>query len=341
MRNSEISLVSAGEVTAIVGLMEGLLGYQTIEQVLQTGGFSARWKSDADAHLPNGEYVRLLEAVARQSNQPILGAILGDILSFAELGPVGRYVNSAPTTVRALQRAARALEYHESGSSMNLRFQGSHFELHYRPPTTRALGSWQQCDGAASLLINLIRSFEGPDWKPNVLRLAAAHGARSKHLNQFFCMDVEHIETGVEMTGYLDAETARPQDRHSGAEPFTFRDLRNLVESKPPSSFADTFSIALHNFLKDGITDLGEISDQLHLECRTLQRRLKAEGTSFGEMLEETRRKMAEDLLATTEATVADIAQTVGYTSKQHFIRAFKKWTGMTPGASRRMSRKM
>ncbi|AXI56437.1 HTH-type transcriptional regulator VirS (plasmid) [Pseudoseohaeicola sp. NH-UV-7] len=340
MRNAEISLVSGEEVSAIVGLMEDLLGTDSIEEVLQAGGFSSRWKSDADAYLPNAEYVRLLELVARQSNQPLLGAILGDALPFAELGSFGRYAMSAPTSAEALRRAARTLKYHENGSSLRLSIQGDRFDLRYQPPTPRALGSRQQCDGVAALLMNLIRSFEGPDWRPAVLRIAAANGARAEHLSQFFCVDVEGIETGVEMIGCLTDIVSGSLDGSSGSDPFTFSDLRNLAESKPPSSFSDAFSLALQNFVKDGITDLGEISDQLHLERRTLQRRLKAEGRSFGEMLEETRRQVAEDFLFNTEAKVAEIAKKVGYTSKQHFIRAFKKWTGMTPGSSRRMSRK-
>ena len=93
--------------------------------------------------------------------------------------------------------------------------------------------------------------------------------------------------------------------------------------------------------MKDGITDLGKISAQLHLDRRTLQRRLKADGNSFANMLEETRRQVAEDLLSNSETKVAEIAQKVGYTSKQHFIRAFRKWTGLTPGDFRHMSRKV
>lgn len=204
MRNPEISLVSAQEVRAVVETMKDILGSESIEHVLLSGGFSNLWQSDTDAYLPNGEYVRLLEAVARHCNQPLLGACLGDLLPFADLGPIGRYVSAAPTSVEALRRASRTLKYHESGSDCKLRIQGDLFRLNYQPPTPRALGSWQQCDGTASLLVNLIRTFEGPDWKPEVLRLAAASGARAEHLTQFFGVDVGYIETGVELIGRAD-----------------------------------------------------------------------------------------------------------------------------------------
>jgi AraC-like DNA-binding protein len=173
------------------------------------------------------------------------------------------------------------------------------------------------------------------------MRIAAASGARAEHLKKFFRMDVGHIETGVELIGRLDAMNDGTRGRPSGFVPFTFRDSRNLIKSKPPTSFSETFAIALQNFLKDGVTDLGTISAQLHLDRRTLQRRLRAEGTSFGEMLEAARRQLAESLLVDADFTVDEIAKAVGYTSKQHLIRAFKKWTGVTPGTFRHMSRKV
>ena len=79
----------------------------------------------------------------------------------------------------------------------------------------------------------------------------------------------------------------------------------------------------------------------LHVAADTVgvQRRLAAEGPGFGQILEEVRRAYAEHLLAETQLTMRELAKRLGYTSRQHFIRAFQSWSGMNPGTFRQKVR--
>lgn len=80
---------------------------------------------------------------------------------------------------------------------------------------------------------------------------------------------------------------------------------------------------------------LGKIAKKLHVTPRTLQRRLVDEGVSFGDLLTEVRRTQAERLLALDAAPIAEVAQRVGYADTAAFARAFRTWTGTTPGKFR------
>lgn len=81
---------------------------------------------------------------------------------------------------------------------------------------------------------------------------------------------------------------------------------------------------------------LERIAGQLHTTPRTLIRRLKAQDTSYRQLLEDARLDCADALLADARLTVAEVAQRLGYSDPANFGRAFRKLTGMTPAAWRR-----
>lgn len=81
--------------------------------------------------------------------------------------------------------------------------------------------------------------------------------------------------------------------------------------------------------------DFDWIAQELHTSPQTLRRRLKQENTSFQEIKDLLRRDMAIYYLSHQELPINDIAVRVGFTEPSTFHRAFKKWTGVTPGAWR------
>ena len=89
-------------------------------------------------------------------------------------------------------------------------------------------------------------------------------------------------------------------------------------------------------YLLSGVLATGEYSLQLiatslDLHSRVLQRRLKADGTSFSKLLKETRRDIACQHLCDGEVNITDVALKVGYAEVAIFSRHFKQWTGLSP----------
>ena len=73
----------------------------------------------------------------------------------------------------------------------------------------------------------------------------------------------------------------------------------------------------------------------LNMSDQTLKRRLAAEGVSYKSLVKDIRQKKACDLLQSTELTMEEIANKVGYRDVANFYRAFKSWTGLTPRSCR------
>ena len=71
------------------------------------------------------------------------------------------------------------------------------------------------------------------------------------------------------------------------------------------------------------------------LSPRTLRRRLKEEGTSYSALVEQEKKQQALLLLRTTDLSIKEISDRLGYSSVANFARTFRRWTGKTPAASR------
>ncbi|WP_309117340.1 AraC family transcriptional regulator [Saccharothrix sp.] len=89
-------------------------------------------------------------------------------------------------------------------------------------------------------------------------------------------------------------------------------------------------------FRIDGtVIDMDTAAARLHMSPRTLRRRLAAEGTSFHRVAAEARHAAAVELLTTTRLGLSPIALRLGYSDASTFTRAFRRWTGVTPGTYR------
>jgi AraC-like DNA-binding protein len=80
---------------------------------------------------------------------------------------------------------------------------------------------------------------------------------------------------------------------------------------------------------------LPRIASDLRLSARTLRRQLRAAGASFQELVEETRRANAMAYLTETDHGIKELAARLGYADPSNFRRAFRRWTGLPPGAYR------
>ncbi|HWB81033.1 MAG TPA: AraC family transcriptional regulator ligand-binding domain-containing protein [Nannocystaceae bacterium] len=112
--------------------------------------------------------------------------------------------------------------------------------------------------------------------------------------------------------------------------------LRGLPDLHDP--LADVQQVLLEGMPR-GRVDLEHVAKQLGVSARTLQRRLADTGTSWSDVLEAARRELSARLLVDPSLSVDDVAVLLGYAEASAFHRAFRRWTGQTPGAFRKQRR--
>ena len=79
-----------------------------------------------------------------------------------------------------------------------------------------------------------------------------------------------------------------------------------------------------------------QVAKLFSIHSRTLSRRLNACGTSFQELLDEGRFEIARQLLEDTRMELHRIAESLEYADASAFTRAFRRWSGITPGQWRK-----
>ena len=105
--------------------------------------------------------------------------------------------------------------------------------------------------------------------------------------------------------------------------PARSRSLRGQVEEK------------LKPLLPIGHATIERIAHELGISRQTLYRRLKAEGVTFEQVLDEVRHKLALRYLGRDGIGVKQVAYLLGFSDPAAFSRAFKRWTGKSPGSMR------
>ena len=82
--------------------------------------------------------------------------------------------------------------------------------------------------------------------------------------------------------------------------------------------------------------DLDATAAALLTSAASLQRNLAREGTTFQALKDKLRRDMAITYLNSTNISLTELADMLGFSESASFQRAFKSWTGSAPGSYRR-----
>jgi AraC-like DNA-binding protein len=100
-------------------------------------------------------------------------------------------------------------------------------------------------------------------------------------------------------------------------------------------SFTKKANGVIAKMIKGEKPTIEEVAKRLTMSVRTLQMRLKEEGTSYRQLLNGVRKEMAERYLSDDTMAIAEVAYLLGFSEASAFHRTFKRWTGYTPGEFR------
>lgn len=109
-----------------------------------------------------------------------------------------------------------------------------------------------------------------------------------------------------------------------------------LAELNVSTPIGQRVRSALLEALPSGLVAMDAIARKLAVSKRTLQRRLEAEGTSYVNVVRQTRESLARHYLQNTGLPVSEISFLLGFGEPSSFYRAFRDWTGQSPDHLRR-----
>lgn len=321
----------------------GELG-QDAAPLLERYGLTPGRLAEAGARLSIPRYMHLGHAAIAQCREPALGLRMGRLSRLGQAGLAGVTAAQAPT----LGEAARTLLRFEPLYAANYRGQSSFeedlqgawlrfysispYNAYNRFVVDSVLCGWlaQLSDlvGQPVLAERIEIEFDSPAY-------AADYQGLSPNPVQFAAQD-----------NRLRLARATLDLRNPAHCPSTWQHLlqlceQELLERTRIRSLGERIAHLLGPLLNGGREpDLEEVARRLQLPTWTLRRKLAEEGTQFRAILNDTRRDLAMSYIRDTELAFGEIAYLLGFASAEAFQRAFKRWSGVTPGEFRRSQRR-
>jgi AraC-like DNA-binding protein len=166
-----------------------------------------------------------------------------------------------------------------------------------------------------------------------------AEPAHSAEYRLMYCADLrfnrEHTLLAFEAS-YLDLPVV--QNERSAKEFLRTAPESILLKYKNGSSLTARVRRRLRQFLPGSVPDFEHLADEMSMTPATMRRRLHEEGESYQSIKDQLRRDLAISYLSHSKRSVMDIALELGFSERSAFHRAFRKWTGASPGEFRRTS---
>ena len=304
--------------------------------LLRTVGLDHESEPDPSFMIREKDYYILFEGAAAR-DPTTLPLRVGASMQVDDYGPFGFAWKSAPTLRGSFERAERYALVLTSVAIYEVEecFGGAYMHLHRGGD--RRLGMRLSNEATLASIMAISREVSSQPFQPDGVYLKhEAPGDTSRHEAYFECpvhfgsdKDALRVSTRTldAPNKVGDASIARFFDTLLEAEVSTLDDTVPLERR-----VLDRVSTALSG----GVPALSEVARGLGMSGRTLQRRLAAEASSFQAVVDEARRRLALRLLrGDDEATLAEVTYMTGFSDQSAFTRAFKRWTGQTPGAFR------
>lgn len=340
--------MKARSPTAAAGAFGAILAYAE-ERVsgaaaeLAAAALGGSLGQDRDARAPADKLPALLAEAVRITGDPAFAlhhAMAADPRRFGVLA----YATSTSRTLGdAYGHATRFLALWNEGMELRMSMAAGEAILELTP---RGLAVDRDSEGlrqlfvlATATVVQLARAFTGMDLAPRGVELYTAAPdtpSLGDELAGFYRCPLRFRAPVTRVTWDaaaldLPLRTADPAlaailARHA-------EDLLAELDTAP--TWARRTRDALLEALGRDDTDLPAVARKLGTGERSLQRRLREEGTSFQAVLEDARHELALRYLRDPRLSLSEIAYLLGFADLSAFYRAFKRWTGTAPAEYR------
>jgi AraC-like DNA-binding protein len=302
--------------------------------VLSETGLTASALEDPLGRFPVAKMCALLVRARLLTGEPGLGYYDGLQSRASGYGTLGLAVQSASSVRQVLEIAEKFAPLFSTALSLKVQHEGDFTTLQLEENVD--LGAARDIV-VISMMLGLERvynSLTGRQVDPSIeLAIAKpAYQSRFTHLvpNWRFGRPANRI--------LLDA--ASLDSPIVTADPGALRVARKLCEDALGAIALDTGFVGTVRRLlaadANGFRTVDEVASRMQFSERTLKRRLASHGISFSDLAEDARREKAIALLRSRRIAIPDVAVRLGYSTASAFIRAFQRWTGVTPAAYRR-----
>jgi AraC-like DNA-binding protein len=289
--------------------------------------------SHRDLRVPVHLDEAIWQAAERALADDDLGVHLAESgVSAGSFGVVGFLVRASTTVGEALARAQQFHRLVKDRGRLELVATPAGATVIDAPEADRAL--WPRAIAELSIAnyVHLARTWTGTRIVPREVRFQHARPRNTRELERFFGCKLRFDQRDNALVLSRDV-LALPL---STSEPELGAYLESAAASRlaqlPAPSLVDEVRAAIGDELRAGDVDIERVARRVGLTPRSLQRRLRDDGTSYRELIDTVRHQRAIDLMQ-RGVPIGDVAEHLGFSEARAFRRAFRRWTGLLPSA--------
>ena len=328
--------IAATSTLAMVRAAEAC-GIRT-DDILEEAGLGREYLEDPDARIPAPAVLRIWNALRARTGNPALQLTAPTMLPFGAYRVIDYIVAASATVGEGVEHFARFFGLIAEAVTLTVGRDDDGYCLRLTMADGGAVPP-VYVDYVFAALVSRVRMRIRPDLRVQGLELRQPPPADPAPYETVFLAPVRFgaasdrlcfsVEEWNAPTQSADAALARLLEEHAKA-----------LASRVPAA-ASGFRAEVEKTIA-AVPDEGgsarDVARALNVSVRTLQRRLVDSGTTFREVSEAVRGRLAEGYLADPKVSIAEVAFLLGFSDQSSFNRAFRRWTGESPGRWRKRS---
>lgn len=285
-----------------------------------------------DIYLPLRQWIDTQNETARQLKRQDIGLLLGKKQTIENLGPLSLVLSTAETPRKAIQAFSRFMHIHSPASVLTLDPLPNPRQqlLSCRVVLSDETGRTQNDERIVSGLHTGLKLLAGAAYKPRGVWFAHTPVSPPSVYRRTFGITPQFDKPAMGIL--IDREVLdRPRPEGSSVLRGIAEDFLKKMDSPASLPLAQRIANMSRSMLSSGAFSPRQVAHALGLHERTVQRRLRQEGTTFEEIKDRARRDWAESLLRQAALPMSQIALMLGYADSSAFTRSCRRWFGEPP----------
>ena len=306
------------------------------EPALFGAGLSRRQLSENNIGVSVASQYRFLDLAATEANDNLLGLHVAAEMDMRAVGILFYLAGSSPTVSEALEHLAHYSATTNEALVLEIFRYEDEVILTIRHVQEFNEQRHQFFELLALWFIRTLHMQTNLDFAPLRVTFTHARDAGQREVHRLLRCPVEFAQT---VDSWVLPQRIMDLPIVSG-DSYLLRVLtvhadELLTERHSVTGLQSMVADQLISLLPSGESRAAAVAQRLNMSTRSLTRHLEEEGTTFGEILERLRRRLASRYLAHDRMSIKQIAWLLGYSEPGAFTHAYKRWTGTTPRRAR------
>lgn len=303
--------------------------------LFQQAGLDIEALKDPNARYPVPRTIRLWELAVEATGDEAFGLRVSRHIRETTFHALGYSLLASSTLKDACERLIRYFRIATDAYELAFEQEGDCHVLVIGVDSDSQTPTKEAIDAFAAVVIRMCRALYGEGFRPERVELERPEPGNRVPFDRSLRVEVDFVAPRNAI--YINLETAQEPLETANPELARMNDevVARYLAKHSVTRIVDRVHALLVEQLPNGEPSQEGIAQSLHMSLRSLQRRLSDEGSSYKQVLNDTRRDLALSYIQDPDYSVGEITYLVGFFDASSFSRAFKRWTGQSPSAYR------